>query len=307
MEEELSPDESASVQKSGSSFVKNAPKRSRPSRKDKRKGVSTDSEPLDGGPLLPKLSTTKQNSGSEQVDGATADTEDHISDTGDRKEKRSRVRQKRVGAKRPSGSRLRKTGTPKQNHSEDKQEHEATDKGKENITAADVNTVPTATTESMLTTQMSPKQNQKLSNSGTKATRRRGSSRKPPSRRRPRSKLLLSSTDDDETGEEKQPSQPTDKRRNSSQEKESKREESENEPLLIVAEEDEEEREEEEDEDNDDSKSGSSSNTSTANDIPFSNLGVEPYEGDGLHHWDVVWAKCPGYPLYPALVSWKTA
>ena len=55
-----------------------------------------------------------------------------------------------------------------------------------------------------------------------------------------------------------------------------------------------------------DSGGDSSDEGSDADYIPFLDLNEEPYEGEGFKHWDVVWAKCPGYPRYPALVSVST-
>ena len=58
-----------------------------------------------------------------------------------------------------------------------------------------------------------------------------------------------------------------------------------------------------------DEEGGRSSDESSTSDgangehIPFLDLGEQVYEEEDYKHWDVVWAKCPGYPRYPALVS----
>ena len=287
----MSPEED--VHEHTSASERSRPKRSKPARKgEANKTLSTDSETLDtGAPLMSPSSKTRPRTEQVDGDGTTADTEDHVSDTGEGEEKRPKASLRKSGTKRQSGQR-RKTPTPKRNSSEDKVEQNIADKDKkeQDTVAHDVKDIPGATTEDMLTAQMSPRRNQRVNTSISKSSRRSGNSHRSLGRKKP-VKVPLSSTDD-EVGDEKRNKEKVVINEQVVPQKLSRKEESESENVVSGVE-----------EDDDNSSSDSSTSSSTANEIPFADLGIEPYEGDGLHHWDVVWAKCPGYPLYPALVS----
>ena len=289
VESEMSPEED--VHENTSASERSRPKRSKPARKrEVNKTISTDSETLDtGAPLTSPSSKTRLRT--EQVDGTTADTEDHVSDTGEGEEKRPKSSLRKSGTKRQSGQR-RKAPTPKRNSSEEKLEQSVTDKDKkeQDSVGRDVENIPGATTEDMLTAKMSPRRNQRVNPAISKSSRRSDVSHRSLGRKKP-VKVPLSSTDD-EVGDEKRYKEKAVVNEKVAPRKLSRKEESESENVISGME-----------EDDDNSSSDSSTSSSTANEIPFADLGIEPYEGDGLYHWDVVWAKCPGYPLYPALVS----
>ena len=278
------------------------PQRRMDARKNKRtESTDSDSNQQTQG-KVPSISRKRSHDNKEKVDGTTADTEDHVSEDEQKhaNKRRRGTPSRRNGTRQGSARRSRKERvdkstqktlsnyvTRKESRSEGEAPTEGSQPGRSDTGAVteEPPQVPSATTEDMLTVPVKQAMSQRSgSRRSTDLARRK---RKSSERRQTRTSRTTST---EEEGTE-------DKRAKLAMETKDPlpsipqaREDSENFLSSVAS----------------DSGEGeeSSEEGSDADHVPFLDLEEEPYEGEGFSHWDVVWAKCPGYPRYPAVVSY---
>lgn len=271
-------------------------------RLDTRKGKRTESTDSDSNQRtrgkVSGISRKRSHDSKEKVDGTTADTEDHVSEDEQKHENKRRrgTPSRRRGTTQGSARRRRKERSEKSTQQtllnyvtrrasqlEDEAPMEGNQLGRSDsgTVTEEPPQVPTATTEDMLTVEQVTSQRSGNRKAADPLKRKRKSS----DRRQPRASRTTSTeeegTEDKRAKVETKEELPVPPRT---------KEDSEHSLASSVA---------------SDSGEGeeSSEEASDADHVPFLDLKEEPYEGDGFSHWDVVWAKCPGYPRYPAVVS----
>ena len=271
-------------------------------RLDSRKGKRTESTDSDSNQQargkVPSVSRKRSHDNKEKVDGTTADTEDHVSEDELKHENKRRrgTPSRRNGTMQGTARRSRKERGDKSTQqtllnyvtrTESPSEGEIPTEGNQpghsdsGTVTEEPPQVPTATTEDMLTVPVKRAVGQRSRSRRAIETAKR--KRKVSERRQPRTSHTTST--EEECAE--------DKRAKLAVETEAL-------PVIPQAKED---SEHPSSSAASDSGEESSEEGSDADHVPFLDLKEEPFEGDGFKHWDVVWAKCPGYPRYPAVVS----